>query len=106
MRKLPRSAQEALRQKVVRAVLVKGMTQRAAARMFEVSENSVSTWVRAYRRSGAAALKTRRIGRPKGTALTQAQAQSLRKSIVGKCPDQLRLPGMLWTREAVSALVE
>ena len=105
-RKLPRNAQEALRQKVVRAVTVHGMTQRAAARMFEVSENSVSSWVRAFRNSGATALKTRRIGRPKGTALTKAQALSIRKSVVGKYPDQLRLPGMLWTREAVSALVE
>jgi len=105
-RKLPRSAQEALRQKVVRAVIVHGMSQREAARMFEVSENSVSTWVRAFRDNGAVALKTRRIGRPKGTALTNEQAQSIRKSIVGKYPDQLRLPGMLWTREAVSALVE
>ena len=105
-RKLPRNAQEALRQKVVRAVVVRGMTQRAAARMFEVSENSVSAWVRAFRHSGPAAIKTRRIGRPKGTALTKAQALSIRKSIVGKCPEQLRLPGMLWTREAVSELVE
>jgi transposase len=74
--------------------------------MFEVSENSVSTWVRAFRSNGASALKTRRIGRPKGTALTKEQALSIRKSVVGKYPDQLRLPGMLWTREAVSALVE
>jgi len=105
-RKLPRSAQEALRKKVVRAVVVHGMTQRAAARMFEVSENSVSAWVRSFRGSGAASLKTKRIGRPKGTALTKAQAMSIRKSVVGNSPDQLRLPGMLWTREAVSELVE
>ena len=105
-RKLPRSAQEALRKKVVRAVVVHGKTQREAARMFEVSENSVSAWVRAFKGSGAVALQTRHIGRPKGTALTNEQVKSIRKSIVGKCPDQLRLPGMLWTREAVSALVE
>ena len=90
----------------VRAVIVHGKPQREAARMFEVSENSVSTWVRAFKKSGGTALKTRRIGRPKGKALTAEQAQSIRKSIVGKYPDQLRLPGMLWTREAVSALVE
>ena len=105
-RKLPRSAQEALRQKVVRAVVVHGMTQRSAARMYEVSENSVSTWVRAYKQSGAGALKTKRVGRPKGTALTKTQAMSIRKSVVDKYPDQLRLPGMLWTRESVSEMVE
>jgi len=105
-RKLPRSAQEALRKKVVRAVVVHGKTQREAARMFEVTENSVSAWVRAFRHSGPAVLKTKRIGRPKGTALTKEQALSIRKSILGRTPDQLRLPGMLWTREAVSELVE
>jgi transposase len=105
-RRLPRSAQEALRQKVVRAVVVKKMTQRAVARFFEVSENAVSTWVRAYKAKGGQALRTKRLGRPKGTALTAEQAASIRKSVVGKCPDQSRLPGMLWTREAVSALVE
>ena len=105
-RKLPHSAQEALRKKVVRAVVVLGKTQREAARMFEVSENSVSAWIRTFRSKGPNALKTKRIGRPKGTALTEAQALSIRKSVVGKYPDQLRLPGMLWTREAVSALVE
>jgi transposase len=105
-RKLPRGAQEALRKKVVRAVVVHGKSQREAARMFEVSENSVSTWVRAFRRGGAAALKTRRIGRPKGIALTKEQTLSVRKSVIDRYPDQLKLPGMLWTREAVSALVE
>jgi transposase len=105
-RKLPRSAQEALRKKVVRAVVVHGKTQREAARLFEVSENSVSAWVRAFRQNGPVALKTKRIGRPKGTALAKEQALSIRKSILGRTPDQLRLPGMLWTREAVSELVE
>ena len=106
-RKLPRSAQEVLRQKAVRAVAVKKMPQREAARMFDVSENFVSTWARVFGGRGADALKTKRIGRPKGTALTKEQALSIWKSVVGKYPDQLRLPVMLWTREAVSAaLVE
>lgn len=105
-RKLSRSAQEALRHKVVRAVIVQGMTQREAAKLFEVSENSVSSWVRSYRNGGKSTLKTKRLGRPKGTTLSTEQAASIRKSVVGKCPEQLRLPGMLWTREAVSALVE
>lgn len=105
-RKLSRSAQEALRFRAVRAVVVQGMTQREAATLFEVSENSVSSWVRAYRSGGESVLRTRPLGRPKGTALSAEQAASIRKSVVGKCPDQLCLPGMLWTREAVSALVE
>jgi transposase len=105
-RKLPRSAQEALREKVVRAVVVHGQKQREAARQYEVSENSVSTWVRSFKASGPSSLKTKKIGRPQGKSLSADQARSIKKTVIGKCPDQLRLPGMLWTREAVSELVE
>ena len=105
-RKLPRSAQEALREKVVRAVVVHGQKQCEVARLYGVSENSVSSWVRAFKTHGASALKTKRIGRPKGKSLNKEQSRSIKKTVIGKCPDQLRLPGMLWTREAVSELVE
>jgi transposase len=95
-----------LRKKVVRAVVVQGLKQREAARLYEVSENSVSSWVRAFRTKGASALKTGRLGRPKGKSLNAEQARNIKKTVISKCPDQLRLPGMLWTREAVSELVE
>ena len=83
-----------------------GSKQREAARLYGVSENSVSSWVRAYKAKGPRALKTKRIGRPKGKALNAEQSRSIKKTVMGKCPDQLRLPGLLWTREAVSALIE
>ena len=43
---------EDLRRRAVAAVLEKGMTGRAAARHFEVSEPSVWRWVRRYRQRG------------------------------------------------------
>ena len=37
--------------------------------------------------------------------LTAAQAQRIRRIVVDRCPDQLKLPFALWTREAVQRLI-
>jgi transposase len=105
-RKLSRSAQEAIRHKAVQAVAEGRMTQTGAAKVFGVSRTSVCLWVKAYHERGESALKTKRQGRPKGGALGASQATGIRKSILGRCPDQLRLPGFLWTRDIVSELIE
>jgi transposase len=67
---------------------------------------AVCLWVKAYRNGGEKALKTKRQGRPAGGKLTKEQAAGIKKSILGRCPDQLGLPGLLWTRELVWALIE
>jgi hypothetical protein len=41
-----------------------------------------------------------------GKRLTDAQAAGIRKTIIGKCPDHLRLPGFLWTRDLVALMLE
>jgi len=105
-RKLTRSAQDALRRKAVQAVVSGRMTQTAAAEVFGVTRVSVCLWVNAYRQGGEAALQSKRKGRPVGGKLTQEQEESIRKSVLGKNPDQLRLPGLLWTRDLVSELIE
>ena len=104
-RTLSRSAVEALRFKVVRAVVTDGMSQKEAARIFGISTHSVCIWVRAYKVAGEAALKNKKTGRPKGTSLSPTQAAGVRKSIVGRCPDQLLLPGFLWTRDLVCSMI-
>jgi transposase len=58
---------------------------------------------KAYRRGGITALLSKPKGRPKGGKLTMSQLESLKKSMIEKYPDQLRLPGLLWTRELVMA---
>jgi len=105
-RKLSRSAQEVIRHKAVQAVIEGRMTQTGAAKVFGVSRTSVCLWVKAYHERGEAALKTSRQGRSKGGLLGASQAAGIRKSILGRCPDQLRLPGFLWTRDLVSELIE
>ncbi len=104
-RSLPQVAQEDLRRKAVKAVL-SGRTQGEVAALFGVSRYAVIKWVAAYREGGTAALAARRRGKAKGqgSRLTSSQAREVAKLVVGKCPDQLKLPFALWTREAVQGL--
>lgn len=105
-RSLPSVAQEDLRMKAVKAVRA-GMTQVQAARVFGVSRYSVVKWLAAYRQGGEDALAAHRRGRRKGqgAALTGPEAARVVRWIQGRCPDQLRLPFALWTREAVQGLI-
>ena len=105
-RKLTRSAQDAVRIKAVQAVVSGRMTQTAAAEIFGVTRTSICLWVNAYRKGGEIALQSKRKGRPSGGKLTKAQEKSIRQSVVGKNPEQLRLPGLLWTRDLVSELIK
>ena len=105
-RKLTRSAQDAVRRKAVQAVVSGGMTQTTAAAVFGVTRTSVCLWVNAYKREGEAGLISKRKGRPGGGTLNKAQEASTRKSVLGKNPGQLRLPGLLWTRDLVGELIE
>ena len=105
-RKLPRVAVEAIRKQVVRVVTDEGMRQKEAARLFGVTPTSVCGWMKAYHAKGEKAPRNKPLGRPKGQKLTEVQAAGIRKSVIGRCPDQLRLPGFLWTRELVGAMIE
>src|SRR4029450_6860517 len=105
-RSLPAAAQAALRSRAVRAVL-EGMTQAEAARVFGVHHNAVNRWIKRYRAGGWAGLGERRRGRRSGeqAALSQHQQQELMALVRDSTPDQLGLPGFLWTREAVAELI-
>jgi transposase len=51
-------------------------------------------------------LKAKRQGRPRGGSLLGWQSAQIAKTIVDRCPDQLKMPFYLWTREAVGQLIE
>src|SRR5207244_11234624 len=100
-------AQAELRQRVINAV-GGGMTQAAAARVFGVSRWSVVQWVNTHRSHGSKALLAKPRGRRVGEAgkLTATQAKRIRALVVGKMPEQLKLPFYLWNRAAVQRLIE
>lgn len=103
-RSLPSIAQEDLRYKVVTAVS-KGMTQTEAAEVFSVSRYSVIKWIKAYTSGGKVALRSRMRGRPAVSKLKGYEAASIVRIITDSCPEQMKLPFVLWTREAVQMLI-
>lgn len=103
-RSLTSAAQEDLRRRVFRAV-EGGMSQTTAAGVFGVARGTVNQWVQRVRTHGAEDLKAKRRGRPAQPRLTPRQMATVVRTIVGKCPDQLRFPFALWTREAVQQLL-
>jgi len=105
-RKLSASAQAEIRRVAVNMVR-SGKSRIEVARAVGVNRRFVGAWVRAFGEEGEAALSGGRRGRRPGEqkALTRAQEALIRRRIVGKCPDQLKLPFALWTREAVAQLI-
>ena len=104
-RRLSGEAQEALRIRAVKALL-SGRTQLEVAELFGVSRQSVSKWLKIYKADGIKALKRKPRGRPKGGTLKPWQSAQIVKALKDRHPDQLELPFYLWTREAVSQLIE
>jgi transposase len=103
-RRLSPEAQEQVRRKVL-AVVQDGMGKSQAARVFGVSRTSIDTWLARVEKGGLRALKSKPRGRPRQSRLPGWQAANVVRLIEGGCPDQLRLPFALWTREAVRQLL-
>ena len=97
-------AQEDLRFRVVQA-LRGGMKKSAAARTFGVSRTSLDRWLAIVELGNITSLKSKPRGRPKGTRLAPHEAATTVRLITDRCPDQLKLPFALWTREAVQLLL-
>jgi len=104
-RRLSPESQEDLRRRVVRAVAEQEMSQAEAVRTFGVSKTAVHNWIVKYRSQGERALKSKPRGRPKRSRLEGWQAATTVKLISDRCPDQLKLPFALWTRDAVGELL-
>jgi transposase len=97
-------AQEDLRFRVVQA-LRDGMKKSAAARTFGVSRTSIDRWLSMVELGNITSLRSKPRGRPKGTRLAPHEAATTVRLITDRCPDQLKLPFALWTREAVQHLL-
>jgi transposase len=103
-RHLSPGALDALRQRVIQAV-AGGLSQAEAARVFGVSRQSVNAWHQRWRQGGRRALRSRPRGRPRRIRLQPHQAATVVRLITDRCPDQVKLPFALWTREAVRDLI-
>ena len=103
-RKLVGAALEERRKSVIRLYQsCKYKTYQEIAEVSGVHRNTVSIWIRNWQRGGNRTLKTQKRGRPVGCCrrLLPHEEAKIRRDIVDHCPDQLKLPFALWTRQAI-----
>lgn len=107
-RKLTQEAQEALRLRAIKAVVIDGMKISAVVDLFCVSRSAVNKWISIHKKGGQKSLlKKKRGRRSQDMKLLQPyQCAIIVNLITDRCPDQLKLPFMLWTRDAVGMLIE
>lgn len=107
MRGVPAQAQDALRDRVIES-LNAGMRQAEAARAFGVADRSIRRWVARMRAEGLARVVPRVRGRRagQGAKLGPAQAECVRRTLMDRLPDELGMLQPLWTRAAMTGLVE
>ena len=104
-RSLPSEAQAELRRTAVRLV-AEGRSKTEVAGLLGVARETVGRWVKAHGVGGDRALDARRRGRRPGhTRLGEAEQRRVAALVAGRNPDQLRLPGFLWTRALVAELI-
>lgn len=82
-----------------------GMKKSVAARTFGVSRTSIDRWLKIVALGNITSLKSKPRGRPKASRLAPHEAATTVRLITDRCPDQLKLPFALWTREAVRLLL-
>jgi transposase len=107
-RKLSQDTQEALRRRAVKMVIVGRKSVREAAEALGTLRTSVYRWLAAYHRKGEAGLIKKRRGRRVGDQprLSALQCKIIQRFITDKCPEQLKMPFALWTRQSVQHLIE
>src|SRR5512137_1481866 len=106
-RKLSPETQYELRKQVVR-LRKKGKSNQEIAEIVGVYHTHVSTIWQAYQKGGLDALKPKVRGRKHGEQrnLTTDQEATVKKLLVDKTPDQLKLQFALWTRDAVRLAIK
>jgi len=106
-RKLSQEVQQELRKQIIR-LRKQGRSNREVAQIVGVSERHASTTWQRYQREGSAALNIGTRGRRHGDSrkMTAEQEAELRKLMIDKTPDQLKLQFALWSRDAVRLAIK
>ena len=107
IRKLNQQAQFELRKQVVR-LRQKGMGTKEISEITGISVPHISTIWQKFQRGGLNAIKPGVRGRRHGDQrqLSSDQEKAIRKLLVDKTPDQLKLHFALWSRDAVRLAIK
>ena len=95
-----------IRKQVIR-LRKQGLPNKIVAEGLGISMGCASTIWQRYKKEGSKAIKLGVRGRRTGEqrTLSSGQESELRKVLIDKTPDQLKLPFALWTQDAVKLLV-
>jgi len=95
-----------LREQGIR-LIKQGYTQVKVSDILGVRPATVSKWNKLYKDGGKKSLKLKQPGPSKGTngLLSSEQEKEIKRLIIDKTPDQLKLPFVLWDRKAVRELI-
>lgn len=89
-------------------MLKAGKTQSEVSSFFSIRQQTVSDWWIKFKSEGMKGLRTKRRGRRAGEKrnLTPIMEKDIQRLIIDRCPEQLKLPFVLWTRDAVRLLIK
>ena len=78
------------------------------AEILDVSLRHVQNTIKQYKDGGIVAIKPKKRGRKEGEerSLTPEQEREIQKIIVDKYPEQMKLPGCMWTRANIRDLIK
>jgi transposase len=107
IRKLKPEVQQQIRQQVIR-LRKSGKKCTEIAEIVGAHYVTVCRWCKSYKDEGAKGIRGKKRGRKMGAfrTLTPEQEKELQRAIQDKCPDQMKLPFALWTRNAVQQLIK
>ena len=105
-KKISPEEQYQLRKSIVR-LLKQGNKPDKVSEILDVSRSHVYATKKTYDEKGIAGIKPQKRGRRTGEQRTLApeQEKEIRSIIVDKNPEQLRLPGCMWTRANIRQLI-
>jgi len=84
-----------------------GVKRADIARIIGVHTSTLGAWIALHNKGGAEALKIGARGRRtgEGRRLSEPQENKLKEIILGKFPDQMKLPFALWSSTAIRSLI-
>lgn len=96
-----------IRKSIIRH-LKNGLSGKETANLLGVSRGHVSNVKKAYDKDGINGIKIKTRGRRKGAKrlLTPMQEKEIQNIIIDKYPEQMKIPGCMWTRESIGKMIK